>query len=159
VTNVTWKPYEDLFVNPETLRAARQYWERATTAIADSLGQVGQWHQWIPQTYVDGRPFELEDQDTWDGRSDRLGRAYRIHQNPMREGHEPGLAAWVKEYEKEYDELPRAELFLNLTLCEETARLAEKLLRKWMTPETTVEEMKAFIAEHAPERPSSDPGE
>jgi len=151
--------YEDLHVNPETLRAARQYWERLTTAIADSLGQAGQWHRWIPQTYVDGRPFELEDQDTWDGRSERLDRAYRIHQGPSVKGRPPGLAAWVKQYEEEYEELPRAELTISLVLSEETARLAEKLLRKWMTPETTIEEMKVFLKEHAPERPFSAPGE
>lgn len=151
--------YEDLHVNPETLKTARQYWERLTTAIADSLGQAGQWRQWIPQTYVDGRPFELEDQDAWDGRSDRLDRAYRIHQGPPVADLPPGLAAWVQQYEEQYEELPRAILTISLVLSEETERLAEKLLRKWMTPETTVEGMKAFIREHVPERPPSDRGE
>ena len=157
---MTKQPYDDLFTNPETLKAARQYWDRLTTSIADSLGQAGQWQQWIAETYADGKtPFELEDQDTWGGRSDRLDRAYRIHQGPSVRDRPPRLAAWVKQYEEEYEELPRAELTISLVLTEETARLAEKLLRKWMTPETTIEEMKAFIEEHAPERRSSDPGD
>lgn len=151
---MTGKPYEDLYVNPETFKAAQQYWERMTSAIADSLGQAGQWHRWNPQGYADGRPFELEDQDTWDARSDRFDRAYIIHQWPPVEGREPGLAAWLSFVEPEWDSpLPRETLAINLTLSDETARLAEKLLRKWMTPETTAEEMKAFIEEHAPERP------
>jgi hypothetical protein len=159
MTTVTRWSYEDLHVNPETLRVARDYWERLTAAIADSLGQAGQWRQWIAQAYVDGRPYELEDQDTWGGRSDRLDRAYRIHQGPPVRDRPPGLAAWVDQYEEEYEEMPRAMLTIGLVLSDETARLAEKLLRKWMTPETTVEEMEAFIEEHAPERPPSEPGE
>ena len=150
-------PYEDMFVNPETFRAAIHYWERLTTAIADSLGQAGQWYEWIPRTYADGkRPFELEDQQVWDGRSDRLDRAYRIYQGPPVGDRPPGLAAWLNQYEEEYEEMPRAMLTINLVLSEETVRLAEKLLRKWMTPETTAEEMQAFINEHAPERRSTD---
>jgi hypothetical protein len=153
------KLYEDLFVNPETFRAAQQYWKERASVIADSLGQTGHWHEWVPRTYADGkRPFELEDQQIWDGRSDRLHRAYRIYQHPPHGDH-TGLAAWVKEYEEEFTELPRAELVLNLSLSDETACLAEELLRKWMNPETTTDEMKAFIAKHAPERPPSVPGE
>ncbi|HEY8207411.1 MAG TPA: hypothetical protein VIG99_08025, partial [Myxococcaceae bacterium] len=69
------KAYEDLYVNPETFRAAQQYWERLTTIIADSLGQAGHWHQWVPRTYGDGKtPFALEDQEVWDGRSDQFDR-------------------------------------------------------------------------------------
>jgi hypothetical protein len=55
--------------------------------------------------------------------------------------------------------LPRETLVISLVLSERTVRLAEMLLRKWMNPETTREGMKSFIAEHAPERPPSDPGE
>ena len=153
------KPYEDLFTNPETFRAAQRYWERLTSAIADSLGQGGQWHQWNPRAYVDGRPYELEDQEIWDGRSERFDRAFQIYQGPPTD-QEPRLAAWLSFVEPEWDSpLPRETLVLSLVLSGETVRLAEKLLRKWMNPETTAEEMKAFIAEHAPERPPSDPGE
>jgi hypothetical protein len=113
----------------------------------------------MAEAYADGRPFELEDQDTWGGRSYRLDRAFRIHQGPPVEGEEPGLAAWLDQFEEEYEELPRARLTISLVLSDETARLAEKLLLKWMTPETTAEEMKAFIQEHAPERRLPDAGD
>jgi len=151
--------YGDLFTNPETFKTAQQYWKRLTAAIADSLGQAGQWHQWNPRSYVDGRPLELEDQEVWDGRSERFDRAFQIYQVPPT-GREPQLAAWLSFVEPEWGSpLPRETLVLRLVLSEKTARLAEKLLRKWMTPETAVEEMKVFIAEHAPERSSSDSGE
>jgi len=147
------KLYEDLYVNPETFKAAQKYWKLLTASVASSLGQAGHWHEWIPRTYADSKtPFELEDQQIWDGRSDQFDRAFRIYQGP-RGDHEPGLAAWLSFIGPEWDSsLPREELVISLIFSEDTARLAEKLLRKWMNPETTFEEMKAFIEEHAPER-------
>ncbi|HEY8206273.1 MAG TPA: hypothetical protein VIG99_02250, partial [Myxococcaceae bacterium] len=84
---------------------------------------------------------------------------FQIHQGPPTSG-EPRLAAWLSFVEPEWDSsLPRETLVISLVLSERTVRLAEMLLRKWMNPETTREGMKSFIAEHAPERPPSDPGE
>jgi len=76
-----------------------------------------------------------------------MRRAFRIIQWAPK-GYEPELAAWVKSYEEEFVELPRHELVINLSLSDESARLSEKLLRKWMTPETTPAEMEKFIRDH-----------
>ena len=80
----------------------------------------------------------------FDARSERLDRAVRIIQQPA-VGDGVEVAAWVAVYEAEFDEMPRAELFLNLSLSEESAALAKEALRKWMTPSTSVAEMNDFI--------------
>jgi hypothetical protein len=73
-----------------------------------------------------------------------MSRAFRIIQWAPKAYHSE-LAAWVKSYEEEFVELPRHELVINLSLSEESARLSEALLRKWMMPETTPAEMEQFI--------------
>jgi hypothetical protein len=92
-------------------------------------------------------PLEKEGNPIHDGRSKRMSRAFRIIQWAPK-AYEPELAAWVKSYEEEFVELPRHELVINLSLSEESARLSEELLRKWMMPETTPAEMEQFIRDH-----------
>jgi len=147
--------FQDFIDNPSTYRACEQFWGRLTAGLADSLGQSGQWRPWMPRTYADGTPFpDAKGNPIHDGRSDRLDRAFRIIQQRAA-GQHGELAAWLKYYEPEYPDLPRNELVLNLTLSRETAHLAEELLRKWMTPSTTPEEMKVFLAQRV--RPGDAP--
>jgi hypothetical protein len=145
--------YKNFLDKPHVYRACEQSWVRLTDTIANSLGQRGEWRPWMPRTFGDGKtPFPdfMKGNPIHDGRSYRLDRAFRIIQHRPRRV-EPGvLVAWLSYTEPEYPALPGWELVFGLTLTDKTARLAKKLLRKWMTPETTPEEMKAFIAEHAP---------
>lgn len=64
----------------------------------------------------------------------------------------PYLHAHVNDYasdelwiEDELRSLPRARLVIELALSEEIAQRAPQLLKLWMTPATTVDEMNAFI--------------
>jgi hypothetical protein len=86
-----------------------------------------------------------------------LNRAFRIMQHrPVSD--EVEIAAWVKSYEPEYvDPLPRDELFINLSLSQESADLARLLLQRWMRAETTPDDMESFIYETLPP-PAKGPG-
>ena len=73
-----------------------------------------------------------------------LNRGFRIIQHhPI--GNDLEITAWLKKYEPEYTDLPTDELVINLSLSQESADLAGKLLSKWMNPETTADEMQSFI--------------
>lgn len=130
----------------EEYESCERYWEHLVHDIAQSIGQTGEWFRWIPRTYADGTPFELDGNPIFDGRSRKLDRAFRIIQHRA-ESNELEISAWLKSYEEEYEDLPRDELVINLTLSQESGRLAKALLHKWMTPKTTKDEMLSFIQE------------
>jgi hypothetical protein len=139
--------FENFLDDSEQYEAAVRYWEQLVWEIAESLGQRGEWQRWVPRHYADGTPFELDGNPIYDGRSQKLNRAFRIIQHrPV--GDELEIAAWLKSYEEEYVDLPRDELVINLSLSLESAQMAQVLLRKWMTPTTTEDEMQSFINEH-----------
>ena len=144
---MTRRLFPDFLDNAEQYQASERYWEQLVGEVAESLGQPGEWHRWIPRRYADGTPFELDGNPIFDGRSQRLNRAFRIIQHrPL--GNDIELAAWVKTYEEEFTDLPREELVINLSLSEESTQLAKALLHKWMTPATTKDEMESFIREN-----------
>lgn len=139
--------YEDFLDTPESYHACEDYWERLTTNLASAIGQAGEWYPWISRHYANGLPIELDMVPIWDGRSKRLDRGYRIIQHRPLKDDEIDFFAWLKQYEEEYNDLPRSELVINLSLSEESANMAMELLRKWMDPKTTIEEMKRVIEE------------
>jgi hypothetical protein len=140
------KGFERFLDEPEVYQACQQFWEQLTTEIAGSIGSTTDWQPWMPRTYANGAPMELDGNPIWDGRSEDLGRAYRIIQGRA-EGNNLEIAAWLKTYEAEYTEMPRHELFISLSFSQESAAIAASLLRKWMTPETTQEQMQTFITD------------
>ena len=143
--------YERFLDDPEVYRACEQFWRQLTDTITAASGQSGQWYTWIPRTYANGTPFEDEvGNPIWDGRSDQLDRAYRIIQGRVYPG-TCNIAAWINS-DEEYTELPRHELVISLALTEDTASVAERLLREWIRPETSRETMAAFIAQCIPDR-------
>jgi hypothetical protein len=144
--------FERFLDDSRVYQECRQFWERLAADIARSTGSATDWRSWIPRAYIDGTPMELEDTPIWDGRSDQLRRAYRIIQGRA-ETDTLEIAAWLTSYEEEYEEMPRDELSISLSFSEESASIARELLRKWMAPSTTPEEMQAFMAETIP--PSS----
>ena len=140
------KRFERFLDDPVVYEACEGFWRQRTASIAHSVDSAVDWRSWIPRVYTDGTPIGHDGNPIWDGRSDELGRAYRIIQD-RGEGNGLEIGAWLKSYEEQDTELPRHELFIYLCLSEESASIADALLRKWMTRTTTVEDMMAFIAE------------
>jgi hypothetical protein len=94
---------------------------------------------------MDGNPI-------CDGRSRSINRAFRIIQHrPVSNDLE--IAAWLEVNAGGYPEIPGSELVFNLSLSEESGRLARMLLSMWMMPETTVGEMQRFIDERLESEP------
>jgi hypothetical protein len=148
---VTRRLFETFLEDPEQYRAAEQYWEALVADVSESMNQADEWHPWCPRTYADGRSFppEMRGNPIADGRSERLNRGFKVIQmRPV--GNEVEIAAWVASYEPEDTALPRHELFINLTLTQESADFARLLLRKWMHAETTPADMKNFIEDTLP---------
>lgn len=143
------KLFENFLDSAEMYEACTRYWNRLIHDIEDSLGQNGEWQHWILDRYPDGERVEMDGNPIYDGRSRKLDRAIRIVQHRSAGG-DPEIVAWVEKHEEEYYELsefPRTELVLNLSLSEESGQIARQLLRMWMTPTTTAEDMKRFIRE------------
>jgi hypothetical protein len=143
------KLFESFLDDPEQYRAAEQYWATLVADVANSMNQTNEWRQWIPREYADGTPMEPDGNPIFDGRSEKLNRAFRIMQHrPV--GDDVEIVAWVKSYEPEYSDLPHDELVINLSLSQESANLARLLLQEWMRAETTPEYMTSFIRETLP---------
>jgi hypothetical protein len=138
------KLFESFLDDPNQYRACEQYWEELTSKIADSVGQGGEWQPWITRQSPNGTPVELDGNPISDGKSEKLDRAFRIIQHRP-QGDELEISAWLKHYEAEYADLPRDELVINLSLSEESADLVRALLKKWIVPETTSDEMAKLI--------------
>jgi hypothetical protein len=145
---VVRKFFEDFLDNPERYRACEAYWDELVQGIAQSLGQAGEWQRWMTLHYGGGMPF-LDGNPMYDARSWKLDRALRILQDPAASDDVEILA--YLETEREFlPLLPRHELVIALSLSQESAQLAESLLRVWMTPTTTVDEMESFVERVAP---------
>ena len=139
--------FEDFLDNEEQYHACERYWEELITNVADSLGQTGKWkrEEW---RYPDGTPWERDGNPMFVARSEKRDRDIRILQHPAA-SEKQEIVAYLKRYEEEYTGVPtRDELVINLGLSEESAQLARELLRNWMTPTMTVEEMREFICEY-----------
>lgn len=144
VKDMVQKLFESFLDSEAGYLACEGYWETLVYEISESLAQTNEWRRWIPREYANGTVMGLEGNPMFDGRSDRLNRAFTIIQHrPTGDGLE--IAAWLKSYEPEYTDLPGHELVLNLSLSEESAALARTLLRKWMSPDTTFDEMAEFV--------------
>jgi hypothetical protein len=136
--------YEHFLERRDEYAACEHHWATLVESILESLGQSNEWPPWIPRHTPNGTPIERDGNPMFDGRSARLDRAFRIIQHePLSEDLE--IVAWLSTCEPEYPDIPGAELVLNLSLSEESSKLAETLLRTWIRPETTLESMKEFI--------------
>jgi hypothetical protein len=143
--------------DPAVYRACEDYWRRLAADAAAAVASATDWHPWVPRFYADGTtPIDTPGNPIYDGRSERLDRAYQIIQGPGapdRSDDEPEIAAWVNRYDEELDEMPRSVLFIHLRLTEDSAGVAQALLRTWMTPGTTPHAMDDFIARVVPAPP------
>ena len=137
--------FGDFLENKEQYEACEVYWIQLIEEIAQSLGQAGEWQQWMSRTYGDGiTPLERDGNPIADARSQKLDRALRIIQDRVTDD-EFEIGGWVTTEKEFLDVLPKDEMVIWLTLSEESAEAAKQLLEKWMTPETTPAEMKTFM--------------
>lgn len=138
--------FEDFLVNSDSYHACERFWEQLTSEIVSREARSSEWKRWIPRSFANGTPMELDGNPIWDGRSDELDRAYRLIQMPPTEDRLE-LGTWLNHNDSETPELPGDELVIVLALSEESAELASDMLRKWMDPSTTPEVMSRYTTE------------
>lgn len=141
---MTNKLFENFLDCPAAYEAAERFWADLVENVTRELGQTGEWPRWIDLHYADGTRMEKDGNPIYDGRSQRLDRGFVVIQHtPV--GDDVELAAWLKHYDEEFETLPRDELVINTSLSTESAALARRLLREWMTPTTTPSKMLDLI--------------
>jgi hypothetical protein len=143
--------FGDFLENETSYRASEKYWSDLLREIEQVLGQVREWESWIPRHYADGTtPIETPGNPICEARSQKFDRAFRLIQHAPTDD-DLDVSAWIKRYPEDegYDRtvFPADELFVALSLSEESVQIARDLLTKWMTPGTTVEDMDVFIRE------------
>lgn len=143
------KIHQDFLKTEDSYRECVRYWESLINDIADLSNQAGEWRRWMPLHYANKTPYELDGNPIFDCRSERLDRAIRIIQHEP-QGFELEIVAWLTNYGDENVDLPSDELFINLSLSEESAEIARRLLRKWMNETTDLSEMKAYLRKIIP---------
>ena len=135
----------DFLQNRSSYEAARDLWARMVEDISQSFGHQGDWISW-------GEMSGRERQSDWDlypiiGKCCKpLEKAFRISQFPPEEGHTFVFGAWLSEYEEEWANFPRHELFMSLTLSQESIEIAGRLLKEWMDPATPPESVAQIFA-------------
>lgn len=157
---------DDPVLDDEEWLHGQRYWRELVDEILASTGQTAEWPSWEPKVYGDGvTPMEREYQSICEGRSWRLDRSFSIQQFPITPT--PVISADVKDYaaglrdfpdindEEDvnrwfeegppHERVPRSTLLIRLEFSEATAASARSLLTRWLTPDTTVAEMDAFI--------------
>lgn len=142
--------FEHFLEDENEFEGAVHHWTDLVDEVAKSLGQTGEWRRWISPYCADGKT--LIDRDVmpiYDARSTRLNRAFRIQQHAALRGElTPVVGAWVESYGDEWsNDMPAAELFISVVLSKESSSIVRSLLKKWMTPSTSITEMQSFVHE------------
>ena len=141
MTNLLFADYES---DDRTFKACVEFWSEMIKAISQRIEGGREWERWIPLTYGDRATlFEDRGNPIFDGRSDDLGRAFRIIQHPRVPQEE--FSAWIKPHD--WKGFPRKELFIDLCLTTDTAELARHLLEAWLDPKKTPDEVEKLVAE------------
>lgn len=147
------KLFEGFLEDEAQYAACEAYWRELTAGVAESVGQAGEWPPWRSKFDAGGRPMERDLIQMFDGISRKLDRAFTIYQSSGEGEQEVILFAHIINSlpDQPSEHFPRRELVINLVLTEEASQLTQVLLRKWMLPSTTLEEMEAYIDEVLPE--------
>jgi hypothetical protein len=161
------RPEESPVLDDEAWTRAEGYWRGVVDGILTSTGEEARWPASEPQFYGDGvTPIERESLSVCDGRSWEQDRSFSVRQTPVRPG-EPGIVAYVKDYETELldfpdintaedvnaffeqgsprNRVPRSTLIVMVEYSDEAVALARSLLAEWLKPDTTVASMRAYI--------------
>jgi hypothetical protein len=142
--------FPDFLEREGAYRACENYWRGLIRGIEDELGQRGGWPRWMPTTWGDGTP-QLDGDPIYQGYCKHQGRAFKIIQTAPADG--LGIVAWLKNYaddpvfdDRHGDAWPPIVLVVGLCLSEETAEQAVTLIKEWMTPDTSLEQIERSTA-------------
>jgi hypothetical protein len=137
-------------LDEESWNRASEFWRGEVDRLALESGQADEWRSWEPTTWGDAvtsEPWYFR--STCEGRSYALDRSFQIHEH--REGWGE-ISAHIKDFEhdelwieSEWPRLPKAILVINLEMSDRAAEAVRVLLRRWMDPGTTVQEMVELI--------------
>lgn len=141
--------HEHFLRTREEFLAARAFWQEIVDRVTALEGQGEKWPQWISDTKVGGDPIDIDLLPIISGWSLACNRAFQIVQTNRR-ANNVTIAAWIREYDPEFHELPAAAMFIGLSISQETADLAEKLLAEWVKPGTTPAVMREVIDQLLP---------
>jgi hypothetical protein len=152
----------DGYLDDEAWNHALTFWRRELAALATEIGSVGEWSTIVrPETW-DGELWihrDIDDQTICAGYSRSLDRGFKVQQFPAHRA-EGLISAWLYTERPEGSEgipdVPQAFLMVVIELSEETAAVAGSLLRRFMSAETTIPEMEAFIDETFPPDPDAE---
>jgi len=136
--------FENFLKDEKVYRACESYWEGMIRELSISLDQECEWKQWNPRVMPNGVPVERDGNPIADGWNRRLDRAFRIIQDrePVGELH---IAADLNR-QNLVSTRPKIELIIMIGLTESSAAIAKKLLKMWMTPTTSEEQIREFIS-------------
>jgi hypothetical protein len=114
-------------------QAAESFWRDLFDRVAAENRQQGRWHSWHQRKFADGTPIPRDGNPIFEARSETLQRAVRIIQSPPRTDLVE-IAAWVDTFDFADAGGPgfTEELVINLSLSEESSRLARRLIEQWM---------------------------
>jgi len=135
--------YPDFLKDPAQYQLAERYWRDMVEDIATDHRQRGEWQPFLVRFFRNGTPMPRDGNPIYDARSERLLRALQIIQWPPDSRDHAAISAWLDSFDHSADggTGPTDELFINLVLSKESAVRARELIERWMSPETSFEEM------------------
>lgn len=136
--------FDNFLSEPDIYRQCQQYWLRSVEEVEASLGKAGTWNLALQRFYADGEtPMKMDGNPIIEGISADSARAFQVIQySPDLVG--VTITAWIRPHERDYPEFPE-ELVIALTLSDRTVRTAKDLLRLWMTPSATLDDVNHLI--------------
>ena len=137
----------DFLDSEERYQEAQEFWYALVKKVSQSVPGQHDWRRTTPATWADGATLVPKDGNPLiEVTSRQLRRSIRIIQSPP-ESDELELAAWIipQEYWDGKETRAWDELTLNLSLSKESAAASEELIRSWMDPGTTRDQMEAIV--------------
>ena len=142
--------FGDFLESEIVYRECERYWRDLIQEIETTLGQSEEWKAWHARTYGDGvTPLPLDGNPIADGKSDEIGRGFRVIQCLPDAGFEPTVGAYIESHDDPIYEgsiFPDIEMTIVLTLTDETVQKARELLTCWMDPRRSVAETESLIS-------------
>jgi hypothetical protein len=135
--------FQNFLKDEKVYHACEAYWESVILELSRSLDQEREWERWNPRFEPNGMPVECDGNPIVDGWNKRLNRAFRIVQ--AREPSEELDIAADLNRQNFVSTYANIELLIMIGLTEESAAIATELLKLWMTPTTTEEQVQEFI--------------
>jgi hypothetical protein len=142
--NPSTEIFPHFLVDPNEYRESQLFWESKIETIIQSIPDAEPWHRWSNSTYADGTT-ELDGNPIFDGISESHVRAFRIIQHKLIRQSQVEVVAWIKGYDIDLEDFPEHELVINWSLTHNSAASSTDLLRSWMNPRSTIEDVQDLI--------------